>query len=104
MTAKNVMTLESFLLEYSLCRLWYASVGSPAGVTVAVSDQDDGDNGSVVECLDAMTGRADASEIDGVVTQDADGEWRWDVRSLTDANVRDCNRNTVYNLVLWSTR
>lgn len=103
MTATNnntrTLTLDAFLAEYTACRLWWCGVGAPTGTELVVNtdtdcDEDYCDSQSLIECIPNGCGN-----LDGTVTQDRDGEWRWDVDSLQ--GVTDNRGNTIYNLVAW---
>jgi hypothetical protein len=99
----TTMTLQSFLADHAICRLWYVSIASPAGSELVLNtdedaaDEDYCDAQSILECV--PTG---ALELDGTVSQDADGEWRWAVDNLRDADLRDCVGSTVLNLKVWA--
>jgi hypothetical protein len=100
----TVKPLSDFLAEHAICRVWAAGVGFPAGDELALNvDTDVEEDYCCAEQLLDLPYVRQASEagVAGTVTQDADGEWRWDVDSLQDVNLTDEGGCTVYNLVVW---
>jgi hypothetical protein len=92
------MTLQSFLAEHAICRVWYASVASPGGSELVLNTDDDYcDSQSLLETPPVPA----ALDLGGTVTRDADGEYRWKVDSLAGVDLRDCARSTVYDLTVW---
>lgn len=100
MTATQTMTLESFLAQYAVCRVWYTSVGSPAGAELALNTDDDaGEDYCDAESLIGVIPEG-ADESVGEVTLDPDGEHRWD-SAIGESIGHDCRQNTVTRLVVW---
>ena len=105
MTA-TTMTLDAFLAEHSVCRVWYVSVGSPAGSELVINtDEDAADEDYCDEETLLGTIPDDAFGLEGEVSQDADGEWRWeaDLRGteIRDCRIRDCRSNTIQRYTVW---
>lgn len=101
-TETKTMDLTDFLATHSLCRVWWASQGCPTGQELALNenadddDEDYCDGETLASFIPEGTGH-----LEGTVTRDGDGEWRWDVDSLADDDVRDPWGNTLFNLVVW---
>lgn len=106
-TETKTMTLDSFLAEYAVCRVWYTSTAKPAGSETALDTDAEGEDYCDAEGLANVLefcGASDcAAELEGAVTRDADGEYRWGVISLENVDARDVNANTLLNLVVWGT-
>lgn len=99
--AERTMTLGDFLSTYACCRVWWTSAGSPTGEELALNtdteiDEDYCDAETLLDFIPRNTGH-----LDGTVTRDGGGEWRWEVDSLQDEHATDFNRNTLFNLVVW---
>jgi len=100
----RTMTLADFRAQYAATAYWYAGVGSPAGTELRVEtdtecDEDYCDGQQLAESLDEIV--RSEGDWEGAVTRDSDGEYRWEVGSLSDVDLRDCGGNTIYNLVVW---
>lgn len=107
MTATNArtMTLDAFLAEYAICRVWHCGTYAPTGSESALNtdtdcDEDYCDAEGLLSVLNDFLNCGEW-ELDGTVTQDSDGEYRWSVDSLVDIDLTDFRGNTVYNLTVW---
>ncbi len=103
MAAKTILktqTLREFLAENTVCRVWYCGVGCPTGAELWIDLEGDGedycDSDSLLEFIPDG-----AEEIDGEVSRDKDGEYRWEPITLQYDDLRDDRGNTVYNLTVW---
>ena len=103
-TKTKTVTLQEFLSERAICRVWWAGVADPAGAELVLDLEDDGEDYCDSETMLDLPFVEDALDLDGLVTVDRDGENRWTPNSLADADLRDQNGNTVYNLVVWGER
>ncbi len=83
MNAKQTktQTLQEFLADYAICRTWIVSTACPTGQELILDLESDNDDYCDSECLLDQREIRDAADLDGTVTQDRDGEWRWDVDS-----------------------
>jgi hypothetical protein len=94
------VSLQQFLAEYAVCRVWYVSVSSPAGREFSLNtDENDPDYCDGPDLLDTIP--EDAMNLQGTVSRDDDGEYRWEVEGLQGSGVRDCVGSTVRNLAVW---
>lgn len=101
-TVTMTMSLDDFLATYPACRVWWTSVGSPTGQELILCDDDECNDEDYCDAETLLGFIPEGSgHLDGTVTQDPDGEWRWDVDSLQDEDVTDPRGNTILNLVVW---
>ncbi len=101
-TTTATMTLGDFLEAYSIRHVWWVSVASPTGQELVLNE----DEGAGEDYCDGETLLGfipdGTNDLPGTVTRDSDGEYRWDVDSLEDIDIRDpLSRSTLLNLVVW---
>lgn len=108
MTANETktMTLSEFLSNYAICRVWYITTAKPYGHehflnTDTDCDEDYCDSEGLMNVLGFCGATKHAEELEGKVTRDSDGEYRWDVISFEDVDARDTNSNTLLNVAVW---
>lgn len=102
-TATATMTLDEFLATYAGVGVWWVSVAQPTGYELRVNtgddvaDEDYCDGPTLLETVPPGAG-----EIEGTVSRFGDHEWRWEVKSLQDVDLRDpfC-RSTIRDLVVY---
>jgi hypothetical protein len=97
-------TLQAFLAEHAIVRVWHTGFDEPAGDEHIINtdedaaDEDYCDSEGLLSILtDWLT--LDLSEIEGTVTRDDDGEFRWEWDGEGDR--RNCRGNSIYRLTVW---
>jgi hypothetical protein len=104
-TEPKTMSLEAFLAEYAVCRVWYTSTAAPAGSETALDLEAEGedycDAEGLANVLEHCGAIQHAAELEGTVTRDKDSEYRWQVGSLEGVGASDVSGNTLLNLVVW---
>lgn len=101
MTSTATVTLTDFLAEHAICRVWHTGFDAPTGDEHILSDDDGEDYCGSEELLGVLTDwlGLDLDAVEGSVSQDADGELRWEWAGGED--LRNCRGNSIYRLVVW---
>lgn len=104
MGTTKTMTLADFLAAHSICRVWHCAFDEPTGATTNINtdtdcDEDYCDAESLLSIVTDWLSFQPES-VEGAVTQDSDGEWRWEWSGGVDH--RNCRGNSVYQLVVWA--
>lgn len=104
MTA-TTLTLESFLAEHAICRVWHAGFDTPTGDELSlnvgddVSDEDYCDGEQLLSVLTDWLS-LELAEVEGTVSRDKDGEYRWEWAGGED--LRNSRGNSIYRLIVWA--
>lgn len=101
MTTTKTATLQEFLADHAICRTWWTSIGCPTGCELIVDLDADDEDYCDSACLLEQRAIFEGGELEGEVTRDKDGEWRWEVTTLADSHLCDDQGNTILNLVVW---
>ena len=102
MTTTQTLTLEQFLAEHAICRVWHTAFDTPAGEEHSLDLDADGEDYCDSEALLGILTdwlALDLGEIEGTVSRDSDGEWRWEWDGGTDR--RNCRGNSITQLIVW---
>lgn len=95
-------SLEAFLSEHAIIRVWHTAFDCPAGDEHALDTDADGEDYCDEEGLTSILTdwlSLDLGSVEGEVTQDSDGEWRWEWEGGED--IRNCCGNSIFRLVVW---